>query len=105
MLKKGRSKFLLALILTIAILSTSIAVFAAAPSVSLTTPGYVGFYMLNEDLTVQATVNNSPTSVKLYWDNDYRETLSLISGTTYGTTWKPIATIFWEDRRLGVYTG
>jgi len=104
MLKKGRSKFLLALILTITILSTSIAVFAAAPSVSLTTPGAVGFYMLNEDLTVRATVNNSPTSVKLYWDNDYRKDLSLISGTTYGTTWKPIATIFWEDRRLGVYT-
>jgi hypothetical protein len=104
MLNKGLSKFLLALVLTITILSTSIAVFAAAPTVSLTTPGAVGFYMLNEDLTVRATVNNSPTSVKLYWDNDYRKTLSLISGTTYGVNWKPISTIFWEDRRIGVYT-
>jgi len=104
-LKKGSFKFFVAIIVIATILSTSIAVYALAPTVSLTTPGPVGFYMLDEDLTIRATVNNSPSSVKLYWDNNEKKTLSLISGTTYGTTWKP--STFWpfyEDRKLGVYT-
>ena len=96
-----QNRLLAFLAVFVAMIMISSIVFAAVPTVSISRPVYSNYYLPGTSGTIEATINNSPTSRSFYWNNVFKGSLSLVSGSLYRGTWTPTT----SDYIPGVYSG